>query len=101
MTAPESVFKNLLQLSFDLSLFTAFMEIFDHRLSEVVDGVEVRGRAAFRGRTREALEILRLSALFGAARFSNIAHFWTTPGRSPRQRACRADSTQVKLRVWV
>ena len=44
------------------------MEIFGHRQSEVIDGIEVRGRAPFRARTREALELLRLSPLFGAAR---------------------------------
>jgi hypothetical protein len=44
------------------------MKIFDRRQSEIIDGVEVRGRAAFRVRTREALELLRLSRLFGAAR---------------------------------
>lgn len=44
------------------------MKFFDHRLTEIVDGVEVRGRAAFRVRTREALELLRLSPLFGTAR---------------------------------
>src|SRR5574341_2115905 len=36
--------------------------------SSIVNGVEVRGGAAFRARTREALELLRLSAIFGAAR---------------------------------
>ena len=44
------------------------MKFFDRRQSEIIHGVEVRGRAAFRARTREALELLKLSALFGAAR---------------------------------
>jgi hypothetical protein len=44
------------------------MEFFGHRQPEVVDGIDVRGGIAFRARTREALELLRLSALFGAAR---------------------------------
>jgi len=44
------------------------MKILSRRQSEIIDGVEVRGRAAFRARTREALELLRLSASFGAAR---------------------------------
>jgi len=44
------------------------MEIFGRRQSEIIDGIEVHGRAAFRARTREALELLRLSVLFGAAR---------------------------------
>ena len=44
------------------------MEILGRRHSEIVDGVEVRGRAAFRARTREALELLRTSPLFGTAR---------------------------------
>ncbi|MBI1995878.1 MAG: hypothetical protein HYS66_05365 [Deltaproteobacteria bacterium] len=44
------------------------MKFFGRRLSEIVDGIEFRGRAAFRARTREALELLRLSPLFGAAR---------------------------------
>ena len=44
------------------------MRIFARRQSEIVDGIEVRGRAAFRGRTREALELLRQSLMFGAAR---------------------------------
>jgi hypothetical protein len=44
------------------------MQIFDRRQSEIVDGIEVRGRGAFRSCTREALEFLRLSPLFGAVR---------------------------------
>ena len=44
------------------------MEIFGRRLSDIVDGIEIQGKAAFRARTREALELLRLSASFGAAR---------------------------------
>ena len=44
------------------------MKIFGRRHSELINGVEVRGSAAFRARTREALELLRESALFGAAR---------------------------------
>ena len=44
------------------------MEFFSRWQSEVVDSVEVRGSAAFRARTREALELLRESALFGAVR---------------------------------
>ena len=44
------------------------MEIFGRRQSELINGVEVRGGTAFRARTREALELLRVSALFGAAR---------------------------------
>ena len=44
------------------------MKIFGHRQSEIVDGIEVRGRVAFRARTREALELLRLTAFFEAAR---------------------------------
>jgi len=44
------------------------MEIFGPWQSELVEGVEVCGGAAFHARTREALELLRLSALFGAAR---------------------------------
>ena len=44
------------------------MEIFGRWQSEIVDGIEARGSAAFRVRTREALELLRLSPLFGAAR---------------------------------
>jgi hypothetical protein len=44
------------------------MEIFGLRQSEVIDGIEVCGRATFRVRTREALELLRLSPMFGAAR---------------------------------
>jgi hypothetical protein len=54
------------------------MKIFDRRLSEIVDGIEVRGRAAFRARTREALEPLRLSAsLRTGAPISSacLAHF--------------------------
>ena len=43
------------------------MEIFGRGQSEVIDGIEVRGRAAFRARTREALDLLRLGALFGGA----------------------------------
>jgi len=67
LTAPESLFKYRLQLSFDHSLGGAPMEIFRRWQSEIVDGIEVRGSAAFRARTREALELLRMSALFGAA----------------------------------
>ena len=48
------------------------MEILSRRQSELINGVEVRGSAAFRVRTREALELLRESALFGAAR-NNLA----------------------------
>ena len=44
------------------------MEIFGRQLFEIVDGVEVRGGTAFRARTREALEFLRSSPMFGAAR---------------------------------
>ena len=44
------------------------MELVGRRQSEIVDGIEVRGRAAFRAHTREAMELLRLSASFGAAR---------------------------------
>ena len=44
------------------------MEILGRRHSEIVEGVEVWGSAAFRVRTREALEFLRLSPMFGAAR---------------------------------
>ena len=44
------------------------MEILSRRHSELINGVEVRGSPAFRVRTREALELLRESALFGAAR---------------------------------
>ncbi|MDP2601033.1 MAG: hypothetical protein Q8S00_00345 [Deltaproteobacteria bacterium] len=44
------------------------MKIFGRRQSEIVDRIEIRGGAAFRARTREALELLRLSASFGAAR---------------------------------
>ncbi len=44
------------------------MEIFGRRQPEIVDSIEIRGGAAFRARTREALELLRLSASFGAAR---------------------------------
>ena len=68
MTAPESVFKDLSQVPINQSHFAAFMEIFCRRQSEMIDGVEVRGGTAFRARTREALELLRLSPLFGAAR---------------------------------
>jgi hypothetical protein len=44
------------------------MEIFGRQQFEIVDGIEVRGRTAFRVRTREALELLRTSPLFGMAR---------------------------------
>ena len=44
------------------------MEIFSRRQSEVIDSVEVRGSTAFRVCTREALELLQSSPLFGAAR---------------------------------
>jgi len=44
------------------------MKIFDRRQSDIVDGVELRGSAAFRARTREALELLRLSPMYGAER---------------------------------
>jgi len=44
------------------------MKIFGRWQCEVVDGIEVRGRAAFRARTREALELLHLSPMFGVAR---------------------------------
>jgi hypothetical protein len=44
------------------------MKFFTSRQSEIVDGIEVRGRTAFRVRTREALELLRTSPLFGTAR---------------------------------
>src|SRR3990172_700009 len=44
------------------------MEIFGRRQSELMNGVEVRGGTAFRARSREVLELLRVSALFGAAR---------------------------------
>jgi len=37
------------------------MEFFGRRQPEIVDRIEIRGRAAFRVRTREALELLRLS----------------------------------------
>ena len=67
MTAPESLLKDLSRLPFDYNLGAAFMEIFTRRQTEIVDGVEVRGSAVFRACTREALELLRLSALFGAA----------------------------------
>jgi hypothetical protein len=68
LTAPESLFKDFSRLPFDRSLGAAFMKIFGRRQSEVVDGVDVRGRTAFRACTREALELLRLSLQFGAAR---------------------------------
>jgi hypothetical protein len=42
--------------------------MFRDQQSELFDGIEVRGRAAFRARTREALELLHLSPMFGAAR---------------------------------
>jgi hypothetical protein len=44
------------------------MGIFLRRQSEIANGVEVRGNTAFRARTREALELLRSSCSFGAAR---------------------------------
>ncbi len=44
------------------------MEILSRSRSEVVDGIEVCGKAAFRARGREALELLRGSPIFGAAR---------------------------------
>jgi len=44
------------------------MEMFGRRQSEIVDGVGIRGKAAFRARTREALELLRLSPIFGTVR---------------------------------
>jgi len=37
------------------------MEILGRLQSEVIDGIEVRGQAAFRARIREALEPLRLN----------------------------------------
>ena len=100
MTALVSLFKDFSRLSLGQTLGAALMELLRRLRSEIVDDVEVRGSAAFRARTREALEFLRLSPLFGAARDDAIAHVGTTPGRSPRQRACRTDSTQVKLSVW-
>ena len=44
------------------------MEILSRRQSELINGVEVRGIPAFRVRTREALEFLQSSPLFGTAR---------------------------------
>ena len=38
-----------------------------HRKFEIINGVEVRGSAAFRVRTREAMELLRLSTFFETA----------------------------------
>ena len=64
------------------------MKIFDCRQPEIVDGIEVLGRAAFRARTRGALERLRLSALFrGAGQHyrSRLNHAGTlaSPARLP------------------
>lgn len=59
MTAPESSFKNLSQLSFHRTLGASLMEIFGRWQSDVVDGVEGLDGTTFRARTREALEILR------------------------------------------
>jgi len=74
LTGPKSLFKYLAHVPFNDSLGAAFMEIFGRRQSEGVDGIKVRGGHAFRARTREALELLRLSPMFGAARASTIAH---------------------------
>lgn len=44
------------------------MKIYNRRQPELIDGIEIRGNAAFRARTAEALELLKSSPLFGAAR---------------------------------
>ena len=55
MTAPVSLFKDFSGLSLGHTLGAAFMGIIRRWQSELIDGVEVRGRAVFRARTREAL----------------------------------------------